>query len=1308
MTPFMKSYQQFYHSQIKRAQVSNGDQALAGLITINGPTGLGKTSAITEPSPKGDRSVLSELMATQLQGVFITHRWNILHQVAADVQAQGFTVSVIYARQEQVLAAVLGRPYAHEDPNLAHGDWSQHLASLTAAGLWVNAWCSVAQLGELCSTIKRLALQLQNLATWPNSDDLKQQCEYDLNVACKQLETAILQNMAQLKPTAKQEQSNGKRRRQLGVTTLSQSPWHQYRAHPWIRRLLPAVAWHDEQQPLLIMSTQKFYHGFYDGMQRARMADAKTHGHVIFIDEFEYQEPVLLSLLSQAQRIQEIPQCLGVLLDEGMRAIPRFRAANRQDEHLNRVLDELEQHFTDTQARLKEQGILFPRHRALIQDEHSPFISRYLFHSDYTITDKPTYLLPQDHSLLVANTPSANSVNAGYFFSELEQLLRHTLAVLARLPIEAQLGSGNSVRNEFMHLLFNGVNDYRSGHYQRHFSWAVLMGDAPNTHLPELAELAKTNTLPHTQAQLHGFSCWLFTPATEQIDKLRIRQKRAHIPTTPEALLVALASRNLVFGLSATAMLARTVGHFDMRWVYGALHEISRARQLASTTSDKPEPQPIPITPNAESDSAQQQLIQHLQHIKADRRNNQFELQVTDFTEHTSPVGQCIRQALAQLPADFFQDDNQATLNTAISETALEYRSHSLHAMLRIICLAAVSEEYHLGHLAYANSIRFMRKWLECPSAQASRACLASVLSVKPAAEQAGFETFLDSSSFVPLWCSGQPLILCLLTAQSQRDLMFAQHYAQAFSSGVKVVVLTQVASATNGINLNTPMLRHGQLQDQDLSCLYLYEGRHFYFSPPQQQPGQPPMVDTGFHLRQLQKLRQASYLSEFDYRHFIASLMQGNAREISRLNNQFYKNTFDYVLNLTADVQQQVGRIERVWAPMAHTRVVIHNTLADTLQQYADDPHGYAQHKPMLSCLNQGVFAALQERQDPQSALALLFSSIQDAQQIKEVIDQHLIGRIRRSREPDQQVIDVTALQRTWETLGRAALRRDLACQFSGQDLGLPCATITLKEWACIILPAGADPVTGVWRRPDNRFMASSSPEASRYRLAPLYRWVNHHQAINQWFKRHGYATSGEINSGLEEQYLFHPAFSQRILQGRIGEESIRALFAANQLSTHSGLLHKHTLEVYDFHLSGTPLYVDAKYWGLNSLAQAEAKFQAWLAAPASVDNYWQALSDKVKQLRQYGDPNARLVVINLVGSEADASLKGVDLSLAPTDIATAPILVLAGALHPEHPNSITSGFNGLCELAHRYLAQSYINPQSTSYINPSLKEES
>lgn len=1283
------SYQAFYQSEVSRAQAFKG--SLAGLIEVNGPTGLGKTSALVKPSQQGTESVLNYLQHSGLQAIFVTHRWNILQGLIEDVTKQGYPCSVLYSRHEQICAAVLGHPLSHEKQEAGLANWRTHIGVLADKHLWVHERYSLEALRQCCSTIEHRAKRLERVKSSQNPDDneLREQFESELGRVCAQLEQMIVQNLEQLEKRKREHRKNfnAKRRNNTGIVYAEVEKITLFRQNEWVRRVLPGIVWKDENQPLLVMTTHKFFNGFFDGRRRVRMGDAALSGYVIFIDEFEYQEPVLLALLSQAQRVQELPQCLGVLIDEGKRLIARARIAQSENESLIKLLKELAQHFEEAVTELSEQGIAFPAQRALVKAPNTSFSPRYLFQSDYTISQLPTFLEPRDHGLEVVQEKTAHSVTAGYFLSRLERLLRKTLQTLSKLPVEGQVGSGRSLYDEFMHLLFNSVNDYQSGHYHQSLNNAIFKGAVANTNLPELAEWRKTNVVPHTQAHIHGFSCWMFAEAKEQLDKLRIVQKRAHIPTTPEALLVALASRNLVFGLSATSMIARSLGNFDLKWVYRALTNIADQRSQSADGTH------TPITPNAESLRHQQSLIAHLKQIKDKQRKNQLSVEVCDFTSKSDTPE--IAAALDLLTADFFQAEQ-----ASIAESTHEHRYNCLFAMLSIMGKAAGNEQ-HRGHLAFVNSIRYLRKWLENDRAFESRRNLAGFSEkLNPSDRAAIPEALFKSHWFKPVVVRGHVLILCLLTAQSQKSLGFADLYAQAFSTPFNVVVMTQVASATNGINLDFEFWKDGRLKKSDLTCLYLYEARHFYFSVPEAKAGGEQMATIGAQIRQVQKLRQAAQISERDYRHYIGSLMVSDKRQVSQLNNVVYKATDDYVSNLAADVQQQVGRLERVWDKTPETNIYIQTELAGALTRYAENPHGFSRHRFLISSLNEGLLDALAAKQASQVSidpLTLLFAPVQDGRQIKEIIDDHLVGLIRYSREADCEPGVTEKIQRTWESIGRAALRRDLACSFAGKDLGLRhIETLSLKDWSCIRLPADADPAKGVWQCGDGRFLSDRAPASRLYSLKPLYRWVPHHEAIVRWFNHHGYATSAEVSSGLEEHFMFHPHFAQRILQGRIGEEALRGLFDNESITCSTKLLHQRTLELYDFHIVNTPIFIDAKFWGLATLRQADEAFQASLNSDDSGNAERTALTEKVLALRKHLFKDARLVVANLVGSDGEAALKGFDLQLNPMDVNDAPILVLSSCIHPDQQNKTTPGFAGLCELARRYQAQAASLPMN------------
>ncbi|HUH57547.1 MAG TPA: hypothetical protein VL020_03415, partial [Pseudomonadales bacterium] len=175
--------------------------------------------------------------------------------------------------------------------------------------------------------------------------------------------------------------------------------------------------------------------------------------------------------------------------------------------------------------------------------------------------------------------------------------------------------------------------------------------------------LLDSNVLPHTQANLHGFTTWLLKSSEDAyaMDKQRLQVKRAFMPTTAEGLLVALASRNLVFGLSATAYIERALGHFDVRWVSSALRYIAQARDLQFDYSylgdclqdrkDEWLKKPIPYLASVTDLQQQLSMIKSLTHIKANIRHTNLLVREESFFATPSAHYQ---ELIDVLPCDFF------------------------------------------------------------------------------------------------------------------------------------------------------------------------------------------------------------------------------------------------------------------------------------------------------------------------------------------------------------------------------------------------------------------------------------------------------------------------------------------------------------------------------------------------------------------------------------------------------------------------------------------------------------------------------
>jgi len=144
---------------------------------------------------------------------------------------------------------------------------------------------------------------------------------------------------------------------------------------------------------------------------------------------------------------------------------------------------------------------------------------------------------------------------------------------------------------------------------------------------------------------MFGLTTWLLTTdeAEADIDPLRIKIKRALLPTTPEGLMVSLSSRNLVFALSATSYIERGIGHFDIRWIESALRYVAQARNPQCTESflggsfeQRPEDwfkKPIPYLQTDEDKQLQMAVIRSLVKDKSEKRRSALKTTIHDFDD---------------------------------------------------------------------------------------------------------------------------------------------------------------------------------------------------------------------------------------------------------------------------------------------------------------------------------------------------------------------------------------------------------------------------------------------------------------------------------------------------------------------------------------------------------------------------------------------------------------------------------------------------------------------------------------------------
>ena len=1271
---------------------------IAGFCQLRGPTGGGKSSSLyREGSTDNVKPALELIKDANRQVIFVTHRWNILHDIfdgvvnAKDSEGKPFTASILYAQDDNVVAAVTRNPLPHEKGIQSSDlpDPFEEIELLRAKNLLV--------IPDLEQKLRRICIYIANTSRDLNSRYLSffqgsiAQEKENLRKSCASLERILLKNIAALEKGAlKIEQLSDANSE---ATKAAHMRLQKFRDNPWIRRIFPAIRWQDEKQHLLIMTTQKLFSSFYDGQNKVRMSHSGLNGHVIFIDEFDYQAAVLQQLLAQAQSVQEPPECLGQLLENGRRFLKRSR--HNKSEYAQNINHRLETFLDDLEKELEASNIDLSSARAMTiplehYQENRSFSEQFLFRSDHLVTSQSLTMRRTEHGYEVEvggtqNSETEQSVDVGSFLRLMEKSIREFSLIMSDLSSTEEEARDNILG--LSKLLFDPANDYRPSYYSSTLPNLALFS-LPRADEVELEPLIKSNILPNTHANVYGLTNWLLQQNTSEVDldPFRIQIKRAFLPTTPEGLLLSLSTRNLVFALSATSYMERAIGNFDLRWLTSALRYIAEARTptieksfLGTDFSNRKESwfkKPIPYVQDEADLEIQNNVIASLSKTKTTVRNTNLQLHIRDF-EDMQLRHEC-QEVLESLPPGFFQQNSEP-----ITKATQEYREKVLCMLLEVISLAEKNYK-HKGQLAFVNSTKYLREWLLSENSCQSRECL-SWLEIDGKFSSKGREGSMNKFDptafddvFIPVIIHNTPAIICLLTAECQKRHGFRNAYQSAFETDCIVLILTQIASATNGINLDFSLLETGE--QMDLTCLYLLEAQHFYFSAfDDTNSSEDEMAHAGSQLRNLDKLCRAGELSRAEHKRNILPLMTNSRPEISLLNER-YKRTDDYVKNTAANVQQQVGRIERAWRHIPHVEIHLASDLAQTLMRFTS-MLTFCNNRALISDLNIQLLEALLEQQDAEQYdfIAQLMTPTQTGDQAVEIIDNRLVPAIREARRCTGGSDGISGL---WHSLGRAVLEHDYAWNpIKSNQYGI---NVALRDWACFEKPIESLTSGKIWYDPNTwQFFGSSKEGCVRYNPERFYEYIQRHPAIIDWFNRRGYRTSIQpFANDIEEHYAFHPLVVQRLLQGRLGEEAIRALLYDRGIRTHITSDNPGVLELYDFSVSGSNFRIDAKFWSQDSQNEADLEYQAWQSGGSSLNNAPLGLIQKLAQIRQVEGPNTKLAILNFVATRDDAPLLGFDHNLQPSPVDQADILTLSGCVSDSPITTYTPGFQQFTKL--------------------------
>jgi hypothetical protein len=402
--------------------------------------------------------------------------------------------------------------------------------------------------------------------------------------------------------------------------------------------------------------------------------------------------------------------------------------------------------------------------------------------------------------------------------------------------------------------------------------------------------------------------------------------------------------------------------------------------------------------------------------------------------------------------------------------------------------------------------------------------------------------------------------------AQSSEDL----NIDDVFAEGKKVLLITQHASASNGVNLQYKINN----TDKDYEGISIIDPQYFFFSDQKDDDTDSPNETNIYNLK---KLELGEVLTRTGFEHHL--------REFSwkKVTNKFYEKSLDRVIGHFALISQIMGRIERQWKPMRSTEVRLSFDVQILLEKFLKNFFNiYEDRKPIMS----GIMLQLMEKIESniEQKDIINYSEAEDVSAIEEKVKQkitYLLYQIERLKNGELTTEEAENIRKAWNSIRIKALQHDYDFStttlksFHIQGKFFSFNTRHLKQ--------------GIYYYKDGCILPEPDATVKPTDLNILYNPVMKNPIIKRYFEKRGYRTSfSTINRHKND--VFSHLFRQSILQGAIGEEGIKALLSVDPDHIDDYLykayipiekgIRDELFEVMDMKVAGAHIYIDAKNW--------------------------------------------------------------------------------------------------------------------------------
>ncbi len=1201
----------------------------SGLKLVLGGTGLGKTSGIT--------SVIQEPKNIDKKFIYIANRIQLLEELKADLRKDFKQEVFIHQRSDfEILLEIVKTNNQGKLNELFDNEIVKNYFNYL---LFIkNRISKIADVKKAINFIVSNGANLSFIKSPEGNELIRERTRIVMNFFKSIMRVSKQVKEYSLSVNITTEEKDKYSDKDLEVLKkikngFSVGDYDTLAANVIVLKLFPYIDFKTSNKKIFLVTLQKAFHGFFDGSHSVNLYHLnnenrkKNGGNIIFLDEFDFLENDLISLLAKDLEINypfKFVEEFYLAMTRNKLPYQNFLLKNDSQIQLKEDIDTVINRIAQLS---KDYGINYPEINHFICNE--PKIKgKSIFQTRYTIFDRVFYLEEPKvrqgtFNLTLEKSKSEKGATAFVLFNTVNRSVAEIIRIFKEIEITEP-----SLYKSMMRYCFE-----TSDTFQR-----ILRSVKQYPLYPKKAD---SN---YDKLQYNGFGLYEIHDLQDEYDPDEVYLKYYAIFTTPEKVLLGLAKHNLVFGLSATAEIPRLVKNFDIRWLQ---------EQLGSNY----------IEPDDEDKSC----IQQANIDKANRRKNKIQVLKADSLSHAVVLQKQINAFIEEWVKEKPKDDFGNPIFDNGKMKFLRNRLKNFFSTLFWILENKNAEERKIDtHLLFYSTFKQI-KWFFDNKKDGTNRRLWNIEEKLSEEDGVWF-------SFYEINMCEQDFIIVFYDAEKGKDIQKEdankQKYYGLFRKRKPVIVITQYASAGNGINLqyHSPEITKEEMTrnkpKKDFHNIHLLDLPFYFFSKFEEEKDQSEKNATiKTNIYYLAKLQQANGgITKQQFRNYL-----GNIRDSGNFN-RLYINTPDGMMGQLSVIIQALGRIERVWEKMENQTIRLEDSVYNILEKFVTDKQYFSVRERLKNYFSnnlQETFKQIAENYKNQGKEIEIIKQ-EDLQRIDEACRESIRGlldnlNLLRKNPNNPKAND---WRKEWNILRDQVLNHDF---------------VALEKYNCVFQTDYYDYIEKCLWIDEDKNLVPKDKKNSNFKpwiLNSVYDLVSQNDIITTHFEL-------KFDRGFNNHGKFLTPYAyQCILSGAIGEESVKAILKKQNIELNDDEIPNELFEFADLKISGKPFYIDAKNYSDSTLMKFSLDERDPLFHPKLNEDYFAKKGiEKLKQIQTYHHTkDAKLIYINAFGKEDRPrryyDVIGDELVDVQFDYDKAKIIIIFGMLDKNEPNILLEGF--------------------------------